>query len=264
MYPNQSYIALLHELADAAGRAILPHFRQTLTMQNKSSRGFDPVTEADRDAERAIRSLICSRFPDHDILGEEFGRDGNSSDYCWVVDPIDGTRAFVQGLPSWGTLIGLTHLGKPVLGVMDQPFTRERFWSDGEATYFRQAEGSSQRITTRHSRLELAQMSTTDPGLFAPGNEENAFLTLRQRVRQCRYGTDCYAYCMLAAGFIDVVIETGLQPYDICALIPIIEQAGGRVTSWDGSSVELGGQVLACGDEDLHAEVTALLRPFTG
>lgn len=262
MYPFQSHIDLLHELADAAGRAILPHFRQASPMENKSQFGFDPVTQADREAELIIRSLVQARFPEHAIVGEEFGRDEKNSDYCWVIDPIDGTRAFVQGLASWGTLIGLTRMGKPVLGVMDQPFTRERFWTDGSTTYYRQHNDVPRSITTRRCRLEFAQMSTTDPQLFSSGCEENAFLALRKRVRHCRYGADCYAYCMLAAGFIDVVMETALQPYDISALIPIIEQAGGLVTSWDGSSAAHGGQVLACGDPELHAEILSLVRPF--
>ena len=208
---------------------------------------FDPVTVADRAAEVAIRTLLHARVPDHGIHGEEFGVERPDARFQWVIDPIDGTRAFIQGLPVWGTLIGLMDGGAATAGLMNQPFTQERYWSDGEASYFRGPDGKTARLATRSVPLAEAQLATTDPYLFANAGSGDQFERLRAAVRSCRFGTDCYAYCLLAAGHIDVVLETGLQLYDIAALIPIIENAGGRVTNWTGDPISDGGDVLACG-----------------
>jgi myo-inositol-1(or 4)-monophosphatase len=177
-----------------------------------------------------------------------------------VIDPIDGTRAFLLGMPTWGTLIGLEHAATPVMGVMDQPFTGERFWSSGAGAWYKDPTGSTRRLATRRGvTLPNALMATTDPALFTPGAEADGFGRVKAAVRTCRYGTDCYAYCMLAMGLVDIVVEAGLKPYDIVALIPIIENAGGLVTTWDGKPARAGGRILACGDPALHAEIMTLL-----
>jgi histidinol phosphatase-like enzyme (inositol monophosphatase family) len=250
-----------HELADAAGRAILPHFRRRMTVDNKASDGgYDPVTAADRAAERIVRKLVRGRFPDHGFEGEEYGNEALEARFRWVVDPIDGTRAFVLGLPVWGTLIGLTRDGEPVLGLMDQPFTRERFWADGRGAYWRDPDGRRRKLRTRASpSLAEAMMTTTHPDLFAAGAERRGFETIKSRVRACRYGGDCYTYCLLAAGHIDLIVEAGLKPYDVTALVPIVERAGGVMTTWDGAPASRGGRIVAAGDPRLHAEAMKVL-----
>lgn len=257
-------LATAHELADAAAAAVRPHFRSNLSIENKHGEGgFDPVTAADRAAEIAIREKLAERFPDHAILGEEFAGSPNAasqtSAYRWVIDPIDGTRAFILGLPTWGTLIGVEENGKPVVGLMDQPILGDRFWSDGKMSRLRQADGSERTLQARRAPLAAAQLSTTSPELFAPGFEQAAFAAVRQRVRACRFGGDCYAYALLAAGLIDVVMEAGLQPYDIIALVPIIEAAGGVVTTWDGGPASAGGRIIACGDPEVHSALLSVI-----
>jgi myo-inositol-1(or 4)-monophosphatase len=243
-----------HDLADASGKAILKHFRTPLTVDNKAAGGgFDPVTEADRGAEQAIRKRLSALHPDHGILGEEMGATASDSSYTWVIDPVDGTRAFVMGLPLWGTLIGVTYDGRAEIGLMDQPYTRERVWSSATATHWRSTDGSTHQVRTAPcAKLGDARLTATGPDLFADGYESTAFARLQAEARLTRFGGDCYAYCLLAAGHIDVVIEAGLKPYDIVALVPIIERAGGGVTTWDGGRPEGGGRILACGDPKLH------------
>lgn len=255
-------LALAHDLADQSRAAIRPHFRKQMAVDNKAGAGgFDPVTRADQGAERAIVRLLRSRVPEHGIIGEEYGESRSEAALQWVVDPIDGTRSFITGTPMWGTLIGLLHSGMPVLGLMDQPYTGERYWSGEAAAYLREAEGKPRRIRTRACpRVGDALMMTTSPELFEPGDETEGFERVRREVRMTRYGGDCYAYCLLAAGFVDLVIEAGLKSYDIVALIPIIERAGGRVTTWDGRPATSGGRILAAGDPKLHGKVLKLLN----
>jgi myo-inositol-1(or 4)-monophosphatase len=250
---------LLDELADVSGRAVLPHFRSRLAVENKHHDGtFDPVTVADRAAEAAMRALLAERRPQDGILGEELGREHLDAEQVWVLDPIDGTRAFISGLPVWGTLIGLERDRRPVLGAMNQPFTGERFVGDGRTARYRGPDGERALKVRDCPRLDEAVLFTTTPALFS-GGEREAYDRVESRVRLARYGVDCYAYCMVAAGFVDLVIEAGLQPYDIVALIPIIEGAGGVVTSWTGGSAAEGGRVVASGDRRLHDEVLRLL-----
>ena len=262
-------LAAAHLLADASATAIRPHFRSNLAIENKhGAGGFDPVTAADRAAEVAIRTKLAELFPTHDVLGEEFASaapvGSAASNYRWVIDPIDGTRAFILGLPTWGTLIGVEENGKPVVGMMDQPFLGDRFWSDGKNAFLRQSEGPERIIRTRSTALADAQLSTTSPELFSAGLEQSVFAEVRRNVRACRYGGDCYAYCLLAAGLIDVVLEAGLQPYDIVALIPIIEAAGGIVTDWQGGTASAGGRILACGDARVHQAVLEIIAACGG
>ena len=245
-------------LADAARAAILPYFRATHRISNKDAARFDPVTDADEAAERAMRALISAEFPEHSVLGEEYGGELASEGYQWILDPIDGTRAFISGLPTWGVLIGLYYEGRPLIGVMDQPYLDERYrgWMAGaNAT----ARGVTRKLRTRScGGIRDATLSTTDPYLFMD-SEAEAFRRAREQAKLTRYGYDCYAYCMLASGFIDVVIENNLKPFDIAALIPVVAGAGGGVCAWDGGDASAGGRVLAWGDARLRDSALALL-----
>jgi histidinol phosphatase-like enzyme (inositol monophosphatase family) len=241
-------LAFADTLADAARAAILPYFRAAHRITNKGDARFDPVTDADEAAERAMRALIGREYPAHTVLGEEYGGALASEGYQWILDPIDGTRAFISGLPTWGVLIGLYHNGAPLIGVMDQPYLDERYrgWMSGANVT---ARGVTHAIKTRPcGSLSEATLSTTDPYLFRDADEAEAFARARNAAKLTRYGYDCYAYCMLAAGHIDCVIENGLKPFDIAALIPIVTGAGGGVCAWDGGDASKGGRVLAWGD----------------
>lgn len=255
-------LALAHDLADQSGTVIRPHFRRPIAVANKAGgTAFDPVTKADQGAERAIARTIRARVPQHGIVGEEYGSVNPDAPFQWVVDPIDGTRSFITGTPMWGTLIGLLHKGAPVLGLMDQPFTGERFWSDAKGAFRREATGKLRRMRTRAcAKVSDALIMTTSPDMFGAGIETECFERVKKATRMTRYGGDCYAYCLLAAGFVDLVIEAGLQTYDVVALIPIVERAGGRMTTWDGRPATAGGRIVASGDPALHDKVLKLLN----
>ncbi len=255
---DTSDTALLGHLADAAGWAILPYFRTPISVEDKGMAIFDPVTEADRAAEAAMRELIERERPDDGILGEEFGMVRGEAERVWVLDPIDGTRSFIAGAPVWGVLIGLVTAGRPTLGMMAQPFIGERFRGDGRHAWYSGPRGAGPLATRRCPRLADAILSTTSPKLFEAG-EQVTYERIEKKTRLARYGLDCYAYAMLAAGFVDLVIESGLKPYDIAALVPIIEGAGGRVSTWEGGPAGSGGQIVAAGDPTLHDEVLRLL-----
>src|SRR5215467_10220182 len=214
--------AFIDELATVSGDAIRPFFRTSLGVEDKSrGRAFDPVTAADRAAEAAMRAMIRRMFPDHGIIGEEFGAERPDAEYVWVLDPIDGTKSFISGMPAWGTLIALTRHGSSVFGLMNQPFTRERFSGDGGAAHYRGPAGKRDLMVRPCAQLSDALLYTTSPLLMNEGDRKT-FGRVEQSVRLSRYGGDCYAYCMLAAGHIDLVIETELKPYDVLPLIPII------------------------------------------
>jgi histidinol phosphatase-like enzyme (inositol monophosphatase family) len=248
------------EMARASGEAILPFFRTMLAAEDKSHGGpYDPVTEADRAAETVMRGLIKRHFPTHGIVGEEFGSEREDAEFVWVLDPIDGTRAFMAGLPLWGTLIGLLSNGHPAYGLMGQPFIGETFLGDGGSASYRGPKGDRPLMTRRCATLAAATLSTTSPRLFEESGRA-AFESLEREAQMTRYGYDCYAYAMLAAGHIDVVVESGLKPYDIVALIPIIEGAGGIVTTWEGGPASSGGSIVACGDPRLHEIVLKRLQ----
>ena len=251
-------LATAHSLADRAGAVILPHFRTGGAVDHKGGDLFDPVTAADRDAEQAIRASLAASHPTHGVLGEEFDALNPGAEYCWMIDPIDGTRSFILGLPLWGTLIGLTRGGVPLLGVMDQPFTGERFWSGQTESFFRHG-GANRTIRVRScGALSEALLATTSTDFFTNAELER-FGELSRKVRLRRYGGDCYNYCLLAMGHIDLVVEAGLKPFDIVALIPIIERAGGIVTNWEGGNAKDGGRILAAGDKRIHAEAMKVL-----
>lgn len=251
--------AFIDRLATVSGETILPFFRTTLSVDNKGpALNFDPVTEADRAAEAAMRKLIKSSFPDHGIVGEEFGSERADAEYVWVLDPIDGTKSFIAGFPIWGTLIALTRHGAPAFGMMHQPFIRERFTGDGGGAQYRGPSGPRALQVRRCPTLRDATLFTTSP-LLMNASDRAAFERVEKSVKLSRYGGDCYAYCMLAAGHIDLVIETDLKPYDIAALVPIITGAGGVVTTWDGKPAQNGGRIVAAGDARTHEAAMKLL-----
>jgi myo-inositol-1(or 4)-monophosphatase len=256
------FLEFAHFLADAAADMTLPHFRNLHAVDNKLKDGdFDPVTLADRGAEKAIRELIETHHPDHAILGEEFGEKSGADGTTlqWVLDPVDGTRAFMSGLPIWGTLIALNDAGTPKIGLMDQPFTGERFYACvGKGAFLRHLDQVQQLSTRPCESLTQATITTTSPDCFEAA-ELAKWDAAAKKAQLARYGGDCYGYAMVAAGHIDAVIETGLNAYDIQALIPIVEEAGGIVTSWQGGDAAQGGTALACGDPRLHSELLEIL-----
>jgi histidinol-phosphatase len=249
------FLALAIDLADAAGAAIRPYFRQPLAVDDKPD--MSPVTAADRAAEAAMRRLIAERFPDHGIIGEELGREREAAEFVWVLDPIDGTKSFISGVPLFGTLIALTRRGRPVLGIIDQPIARERWiGASGRPTTFNGA-----AIRCRPCRaLAAATLFATSPDMFR-GDDAAAFARVAACAKLVRFGADCYAYGLLALGFIDLVIEASLKPYDFCAVLPIIEGAGGVVSDWRGATLTLAsdGRIVVAGDRRAHQAALALL-----
>jgi myo-inositol-1(or 4)-monophosphatase len=253
------FSVFVDELATVSGEAILPFFRTSMGVEDKGpEKRFDPVTQADRAAELAIRALIKRDFPEHGIVGEEYGNERAEAEYVWVLDPIDGTKSFISGMPAWGTLIALTHFGTPVFGMMHQPFIGERFSGDGAGANYRGPAGARPLMVRPCAALSDAILFTTSPTLMAP-DDRKAFGRVENAVKLSRYGGDCYAYCMLAAGHVDLVIETGLKAHDIVALIPIVAGAGGVITSWDGGAATKGGRIIAAGDKRVHAAAMELL-----
>ncbi len=246
-------------MADAARAAILPHFRAPdLAAANKSEDDFDPVTAADREAEAAMRDILARERPDDGILGEEFAAQPSTSGLTWVLDPIDGTRAFIAGTPTWGVLIAVNAGGAPIYGIVDQPFTGERYEGGlGTAQWTRA--GAERPLATRPcATLAEAVLFTTFPEVGTQA-ERSGFEAVRDRVRMVRYGMDCYAYALVALGQVDLVIEAGLNAYDIQGPQAVIEGAGGIVTAWDGGPVHDGGRAVAAGDARIHAQALELL-----
>ena len=247
------------ELAAVAAAETLPVFRQGLDVVDKGAAGaFDPVTAADRNAEAALRQAISARYPDHGVIGEEYGEERPDADWVWVLDPIDGTRAYVSGLPLWTTLIALLHAGEPVLGVVAQPYLQEVFIGTPAGSRLVRPDHADRRLRTRACpSLADATISTTDPALFV-GDEAQVWERLRRATRLARLGCDAYAYAMVAAGQIDVVLESGLKLWDWAPHKPLIEGAGGRVTGWDGGGCR-DGRVLAMGDVALGSDLAGIL-----
>lgn len=256
----EEFAAFAEELAAAAGRAVLEHYRRPLEVDNKARGGaFDPVTVADRAAETIMRQMIANRFPGHGIAGEEFPDTDPDAEYLWVLDPIDGTKSFILGFPAWGTLIGLMHRGEPVLGVMSQPFTGELFVGFAGQAQYRGPAGARGLKTRSCTTLAEAMLTTTSPQLIEDEADLERYRALEGRVRLARYGGDCYGYCMLADGQIDLVAETGLKMHDIAPLVPIITGAGGIVTDWKGGPPANGGRIVAAGDSVLHGAALEIL-----
>lgn len=256
-----AFLDFSHQLAGAAGAAALPLFRNCDDVEDKPGKsGFDPVTQADRDAEQAMRQMISRTYPAHNIKGEEFGFEDKGSDFTWVLDPIDGTRSFIIGMPVWGTIIGLVWRGQAIAGAMSQPYNREIFSGDGTRASLTSPDGVRALKTRPCEKLSDAVLVTTDPRLFELEDERAAYLRIENRVRMSRYGGDCYFYAMLAAGQIDLIVETGLADYDIAGLIPIVEGAGGVITNWEGGNMAGGGRIIAAGSKTLHEQALALAQ----
>lgn len=255
-------IDFFHQLADIAERETMSRFRLKagLNIQSKEKEyfSFDPVTDADREAERVMRKLITQTFPEHQICGEEFGITGQSP-WQWILDPVDGTRPFLCGLPVWGTLVGLYHNNRAKMGMMAQPLTTERFWADGKTAWYQGPMGKSVLSTSKKTQLKDAILHTTSPEPIAK-NPQIRFDLLNEAVLMTRYGGECYAMAMLAAGHIDICLEYALQPYDIAPFIAIVEQAGGCVTRLDGTRAEAGGAVLASANSLLHQQALERLN----
>lgn len=252
-------IATAHELADAARVETLAHFRAgALGVENKAQAGFDPVTVADRASEQAMRAILAQRRPEDGILGEEFGTKPGTSGLTWVLDPIDGTRAYMSGTPTWGVLVALSDETGPRLGVIDQPWTGERFTGGMGLARLDSPHGTRALQTLPYRPLAQAILFTTFPEVGTP-EEGAAFRALSARVKLTRYGMDCYAYALIAAGQIDLVVEAGLAPYDVQAPIAVIEAAGGVVTDWRGRPAHQGGRVLAAANARIHAEALEIL-----
>jgi histidinol-phosphatase len=250
-----TFLAFAQRLADAAGEVVRPYFRKPLAIRDKAD--LSPVTPADREAEETMRALIERQFPEHGILGEELGGIREDAEFVWILDPIDGTKSFISGVPLFGTLIALTRCLRPVLGVIDQPISRER-WT-----------GAAGRLTTLNGAvigcrtcptLAGATLFATTPDMFK-GEDASSFARVSAAVKLTRFGADCYAYGLLAAGFVDLVLEASLKPYDFCAMVPVVEGAGGVATDWQGGSLDLtsDGRILVAGDHRAHDAALALL-----
>jgi myo-inositol-1(or 4)-monophosphatase len=251
-------VAAAEHAADLAGAVIRPLFRSALLVEAKGD--ASPVTEADRAAERALRAFLANRFPSHGIMGEEYGTERGDAEYLWVLDPIDGTRAFLTGRPLFGTLIGLLHRGVPVLGLIDQPVTGERWLgAQGHGTRFTSPLGGTAQVRPC-ARLAEAELAVTSPDIFDAA-QRPGFERVRQAARRVTWGGDCYAYGLVALGLVDAVVEATLQPWDWAALVPVIEGAGGRMTDWQGQALTLDslGEVIAVGDAALLPEIVGLL-----
>lgn len=247
------------ELGRIAGSIARAHFRRPLTVENKNETGFDPVTSADRAIESVLRKAILERWPDHGIVAEEEGVHAGTSPFTWFVDPIDGTRSFMMGSPLWGALIGLTKEGKPLFGVLCQPILGEVFLGAPAGSWLIREESRERLHARRCTKLADCTLACTHPDMFR-GASAAAFATLAKACLLDRFGGDCYNYAMLAAGFVDLVVEAGLHSYDIVPLIPIIEGAGGVVTDWRGESPLQGGSVVAAATPELHRAALKILQ----
>ena len=263
MIVDEKMVAFANRLADASGAVIRPFFRQRIEVVHKPGvHAFDPVTEADRGAERAIRAIIERERPQDAILGEEYGEKPaglSANKWRWVLDPVDGTRAFITGRHEWGSLIALEHDGVPVLGMLDQPVLGERFLGVNGRSVLIEGDKRTPLHVRACDEMGQAILCATDPDAYFMPDQQAAFQRVKKAVRMTRYCGDCYLFAALAMGFIDIVIEANFSRWDIAALIPLVEGAGGVITSWDGGDCRDGRTILACGDRRIHQQAIALL-----
>ena len=264
MTVDEKMIAFANRLADASGSVIRPFFRQRIDVADKPGMAmFDPVTEADKGAERAIRAIIERDRPQDAILGEEYGEKPaglSANKWRWVLDPVDGTRGFITGRHEWGSLIALEHDEVPVLGILDQPVLGERFIGvNGKSVLV--SDGRRTPLKVREcADVKDAVLCVTDPFSYFSESQSAAFNRVSKAARMTRYSGDCYLFAALTLGFVDIIIEAGFKRWDIAALIPLVEGAGGIITSWDGGDCRDGKTILACGDRRMHAAAMALLK----
>ncbi|GAA6163140.1 histidinol-phosphatase [Pelagimonas sp. KU-00592-HH] len=259
---QRDIVRAAHAMADAARSAIMPYFRQSgLSADNKLEGGFDPVTEGDRAGELAMRAVLAEMRPNDGILGEEFGQSEGTSGLTWVLDPIDGTRGFISGTPTWGVLIAVSDANGPVFGIIEQPYIKERFVGGFGEAYVDGPYGKSDLAVRKDSRLGDAIVFTTFPEVGTPA-EAAGFKAVSEQAKLTRYGMDCYGYALLALGQIDLVIEAGLQSYDIQAPVAVVEAAGGIVTDWQGGPAHEGGRALAAANPEIHAEALKILKEY--
>ena len=251
-----------HALADAARPVALEHFRTSgLATDNKKTEGFDPVTIADRGAEKAMRDLLAQLRPDDAILGEEFDNKAGTSGLTWVLDPIDGTRGYISGTPTWGVLIAVSDANGPLFGIIDQPYIKERFVGGFGLATVDGPMGQTPLATRAGRKLSEATLVTTFPEVGTK-TEERAFQAVAGQARLTRYGLDCYGYALVALGQIDLVIEAGLNAFDVHAPIAVVQAAGGIVTDWQGRPAHDGGRLIAAANAAVHAEALEILRGF--
>lgn len=248
------YVEFAVDVMAQAGDISLRYFRTTLDVENKAKkRAWDPVTRADREVETFIRERIRERFPGHAIIGEEYGNEGAGSAYSWLIDPIDGTRGFLCGTPMWGILLGLMEGDRCLAGFVRQPFVGETYAGGNGSGFVLDREGKRVDLGARGTRaLNEAVICCTHPDMFRTEAERRVFAAVESACRFSRFGTDCYGYCLLARGFVDLIVEADLEAYDIVPLIPIVESAGGVVTTWDGGPAVRGGAVVAAANPALH------------
>jgi histidinol phosphatase-like enzyme (inositol monophosphatase family) len=261
MTVDEKLIAFANRLADASGAVIRPYFRQRIEVVHKPGRApFDPVTEADKGGERAIRAIIERERPDDGILGEEYGEKPGKNGLRWVLDPVDGTRAFITGRHEWGSLIALEDNEAPVLGILDQPVLGERFIGANGRSLLIEGEKRTPLKVRECTGIKDAILCATDPSSYLSSDQQAAFQRVRAVARMTRFGGDCYLFAALALGFVDIVIEANFNRWDVAALIPLVEGAGGVITSWDGGDCRDGKSILACGDSRVHEEAIKLLK----
>jgi myo-inositol-1(or 4)-monophosphatase len=261
MSVEEKLVSFAHRLADASGAVIRPYFRQRIEVAHKPGKDvFDPVTEADKGGEKAIRAIIERERPDDGILGEELGEKKGASGLRWVLDPVDGTRAFITGRHEWGSLIALEKDEVPVLGIIDQPVLGERFLGVHGRSVLIEGERRTPLKVRECASLKDAILCATDPAQYFSQAQLVAFARVKAEARMTRYCGDCYLFAVLAMGFVDIVIEANFNRWDIAALIPIVEGAGGVITAWDGGDCRDGQTILACGDRRVHEQAMALLR----
>jgi len=260
MIVDAATIAFAHRLADASGAAIRPYFRQRIDVAHKQGKhAFDPVTEADRGAERAIRAILDAERPDDAILGEEYGEKAGGSGWRWVLDPVDGTRSFITGRHEWGSLIALEKDETPVLGILDQPVLGERFIGVNGRSHLVQG-GTQTALKTRECPdIAQAALCSTDPSAYMSAAQQAGFAAVKDKARLTRYLGDCYIFALLAMGFVDVIVEGPLARWDVAALIPLVEGADGIISNWQGKPWRDGDALLASGDAHLHAQTVKLL-----
>jgi myo-inositol-1(or 4)-monophosphatase len=253
------------QLVRDAGPIAMRFFRQPTSVMNKAAEGgFDPVTEADRGIENMLRERIQAMYPGHGIAGEEQGVTAGKDEWTWYIDPIDGTSAYMSGMPAWGIMLGLKQGDTCVLGIVHQPFLEETFVGAGGVTVL-YSKGERRTLAARATvELHDAVLYCTSPDMFAQAAERAAFEALVERCRMRRFGGDCYAYCLLAMGFVDLVVEACLKPYDIAPLIPIVTGAGGVMSSWTGTRDDGSGRMVAAANPGLHEQAVQVLRRYLG